>query len=94
MTADELRRCAAMLRSFASCVAEDRRAFTCTDAEVRDMVRLVDAEAVATAQATAGDAEALGEIAALLDGREWSAGDLEDVAEIVQGTGRTIGPPR
>ncbi len=39
------------------------------------------------------DAEALDRIAALLDGREWTPGDLDAVAEAVRGTGRLIRDP-
>lgn len=39
------------------------------------------------------DTAAVEAIHRILDGREWGAEDLESIAEIVRGTGRTIGEP-
>lgn len=39
------------------------------------------------------DLEALNEIHTILDGKEWGSDTLEDIAEVIRGTGREIREP-
>lgn len=50
-------------------------------------------ERAADATGRPGDSLVLDAIAALLDGAEWHGGTIEEVADLVRESGRTIGPP-